>query len=234
MGGSIPLSAVRRKTAVRPFCGAPFAALTLLFLAMTPLAHATPLLYTLNLDNCTGTCGTPPFGTVALDQVDPLTVLVSLTLNPGEGLVQTGAGKALLFDIAGNPLINISNLTPGFVVLSTGLSAAGLGSFEYGVDCGTACGPGASKTFTGVLSFDVTRSDATNLFTTDFAANGSGIFFATDIIGANGNTGPVGSNQHCTGGPGCGGDPTVNPEPASLALVGMGLIGVFFLRRRRA
>ena len=66
---------------MKSFRPAVFPAVVFLFLA-TPFAYASTI-FTLNVDNCTGTCGTPPFGTVALDQVDPQTVLVSLTLESG-------------------------------------------------------------------------------------------------------------------------------------------------------
>jgi hypothetical protein len=47
------------------------------------------------------------------------------------------------------------------------------------------------------------------------------------------SVGSVGSFDVCIGGSGCvGADPTAVPEPVTSALVGGGLIGLFFLRRR--
>src|SRR5262252_782202 len=81
-------------------------------------AAADMVTYTTSLQSgnmCTG-CG--PFGTVSVSAVsgEPNEISVTLTLDPGEVFANTGAGAALLFDIAGNPsdLALVSVMPSGF------------------------------------------------------------------------------------------------------------------------
>jgi len=200
-------------------------------LASAPFAKAdaigTTAVFQLTLDGCTGTCGTSPFGTVTLVQTATGVVTVTETLKttvPAEGFVATGAGKSLDWNLTGNPAITIGFLTPGFA--STGAtSASTFGSFEYSVSCaGISCGPGASVTNPGPLSFTVT--DAAGVNVSNFIGNAGGFFFASDILGANGNTGNVAA------GPGTVTPPSV-PEPSSLVLLGTGIFAAAGAVRRR-
>src|SRR5438552_17595298 len=59
--------------------------------AFAPSARAA-LIFSLNQDGCTGSCGTPPFATVTLTQTTAMTVTVTEVLKAGEGFVATGAG----------------------------------------------------------------------------------------------------------------------------------------------
>jgi hypothetical protein len=204
---------------------------SVLVLASATFANAdaigTTAIYTLTLDGCSGTCGTAPFGTVTLVQTATGVVTVTETLKattPAEGFVATGAGESLDWNLTGNPSITIGFLTSGFGVTGA-TSASAFGSFEYSVSCaGISCGPGASVVNPGPLSFTVT--DAAGVNVSDFIGNAGGFFFASDIIGVNGNTGNVGA------GPGTVTPPAV-PEPSSLLLFGTGLAAAAGIARRR-
>jgi hypothetical protein len=191
-------------------------------------AIGTTSVFQLTLDGCSGTCGTSPFGTITLVQTATGVVTVTETLKattPAEGFVATGAGESLAWNLTGNPAISIGFLTSGFGITGA-TSASSFGSFEYSVSCaGISCGPGASVVNPGPLSFTVTDGAGVNV--SDFIGNTGGFFFASDIIGVNGNTGNVAA------GPGTTPPPPSVPEPSSLMLFGTGLTAAAGLARRR-
>jgi hypothetical protein len=76
---------------------------------------------------------------------------------------------------------------------------------------------GSKPTIT-TFSFDMTGVGG-GLTLSDIIGNG-GIYFATDIIGANGNTGNVGANSFTTTG--------AVPEPSTWAMLLMGFAGLGF------
>jgi hypothetical protein len=193
-------------------------------------ASATPVTFTLDQGAFTGN-----FGTVTLTQDGTNRVKVEVDLAANVGFVDTGAGDPLLFDIAGNPAITITNLTAGFAIGNEAsghsIHTGGAGNFEYDILC-TACGNGGSHPDLGPLVFDVTAPGLTpNSFVSDGTA-----YFAADICR------DVLSNHQCTGVAGTGveyanvaADPPPSvPEPATPLIFGAGLLGLGILRRRTA
>ncbi|MDZ4801298.1 MAG: PEP-CTERM sorting domain-containing protein [Bryobacteraceae bacterium] len=179
-------------------------------------------LFQFTQDTCTGTCGTGPFGTVQLTQLTPLSVRVLTTLGPNSRFAGTGAGEALTFSISGAKTVTIDSLTTNFAVGPGNIKVNGaLGTFEYSVSC-TTCQGGSASNPAGPLSFRV--SSTSGLLLSDFIANSKGFYFASDIVGNNGNTGNVGSQAGSYYAP--------TPEPATLCMTGAAAVLLALLRRR--
>ncbi len=218
--------------------------LTALCLATAPTALAAPVTtntYDLTSDLCSGgSCGAGPFGTVTVSSVSADEVAVTLTLAKGEIFANTGAGDSLLFDLSGNPGIKISAISPTnptFTAIQTASGGSikaggGAGTWQYAVDC-TGCGNGTSSpTSAGPLSFDIT--DMSGITPGSFVVNDKNYYFAADIMGTTGKTGVVAAPALTTTTISSGGTTSSVPEPATLAVLGMGLLALGQVRRRRA
>ena len=191
------------------------------------------LLYTFDTFTGTGTPPAGPYGTVDLSQ-DGANVDVTVTLAAGEGFTITGAGAALTWDLAGKPVVTMSNLDMAkFFVSHDGTPTGnldGTGSWFYEIDCiAAACGSGGNHPYPGPLTFTID-----NISTADFISNGktsTGYKFASDICTQ------IGTDRTCAG---ITGDiaatfesATSIPEPAALSILATALLCLPALRRRR-
>ena len=135
---------------------------------------------------------------------------VTVTLAVGEGFTNTGAGAALTWDLAGEPVVSITNLdATKFSVSHDGTSTGnldGTGSWFYEIDCtATACGSGGNHPYPGPLTFTID-----NISTADFISNGktsTGYKFASDICTQ------IGTDGTCAG---ITGDVTATFDSATL------------------
>lgn len=196
-------------------------AVVLLLSGLASSASASTI-FTLDQDGCSGGggCGGGPFGTVALEQTTSDLVTVTLTLVAGEHFVNTGAGDALQFNVADAGLI-ISNISPGFAVGPANDKASTFGSFLESITC-SSCQGGNKTNPTGPLTF--TATSPTGVTIADFVANSGGYYFVSDLLALNGKSGNVAAMNS---------DPVnPTPEPASLALLGLGFSGVALIRKR--
>jgi hypothetical protein len=197
--------------------------------AFSPQTQAATI-FTLDQDACTGTCGGPVFGTVQLDQTTATLVTITVTLAANELFAGTGTGAALAFNV--NPSIAglvISNISPGAsFALGGAIKSSAYGNFLESIACATCQGGNATNP-SGPLSFTVTAPGGVTIadFTSSTAPNGSATpyYFASDIVGANGNTGNVGALIGLAPGPDV-------PEPLPVLLIGMGLAALGVLRTR--
>ena len=181
------------------------------------------LIFNLDQTAISGFSNGNTYATVRLTQIDADTVGITETLGSGEVYAVTGAGKSLDFTIDKPFSYVAGSVSSGFTAYSIGASAAGYGSYGSYVEC-TSCGSGTSSPrYSGPLSFQV--QNAGGLLLTDFVANGSGYYFASDVGLSTGgdsySTGNIASREDAE-----------TPEPSAVVLVSAGS-GLLLVKLRK-
>jgi hypothetical protein len=168
------------------------------FLAIAPVASADVI--PLNIDHCSSGCGTMPAGTVTLTQ-NGTEVDVDVHLTNAQLFILSGSGDMNYFKfdatgVAASDITLTQPFAPSLRVLSLNgptnppsLDGDGTGNFVFGISCssGSGCGNGSSNGFSNDIIFTVASAMISDLV----IPNNLGFVFVADVLGSNGQTGPV-------------------------------------------
>ena len=168
-----------------------------------------------------------PYGTVTLTE-DGSDVDFLVHLNNGNEFFRTGAGDRayFLFNASGITLNDFINPTPSNLEIENGDGSNTFGNgasgyFQYGVGVDISGNGGGTAPYADDIEFTITNS----LITDFLGTTGEGYIFAVDMWSSlTGNTGLAAAQT--------GNTPSPVPEPATMFLLGSGLVGLSGLRRK--
>jgi hypothetical protein len=200
-----------------------------LMLGAASSLQATPVSYDLTVDHCSGGCGPAGtvFGTVSLVE-NGTGVDVTVHLNSGFAYAKTGAVDMQAFKFNGTGIvlgdITIDAHSPALTKNTGSFNGNGTGAFAFGISC-SSCGGGMSDAFTNDIVFHVANAEISDLT----GANANGFVFAADVGDiASGKAGPIGTQTPET---------TITvvsaSEPASIIMLGLGILGVGLVARKK-
>ena len=217
------------------------------------MALASPIgtTYTFNLTSTSVLQSGITLATVTLTQQTSNDVHVNVALISGAYFAGTGVGPAFAFNLlptygTSATTVNLSGAYSNTNFSVNPYAPVGNSAGDYNVtpdglftDAIDLSSTGASGQITGPLTFDVLTTLAAGISLTDFtvssARNGGqpgGYEFGADLFYNNqtGSAGFFGTVPSDTGGGGGTGGRV--PEPGSLALMGLGMLGLVSLRKR--
>lgn len=207
---------------------------------VTPQAKAAIASFDLTYTD-SGTGLTPPaglaFGSITVtENTDVGSLVIELLLNDPYRIHQsTNNHPAFAFQLAGLPEVIISELDSRFTYVVGGEKVAGYGNFNYTIQCKDAvrgipnsgCPKGYNASNPLSLSFVV--KPKSGILTLNSFEKVGGAYFTVDVQNSAGKTGNIAStdkNNPST--------PTDIPEPGTLAIISLGLIGIRIIRSQKS
>ena len=209
------------------------AALTFAPAANASVCTTADCIYTFN-STAVGAFGAGPYGTVEL-ALNSGFINFTITLLPNFHMIDTGNHVSFSFNDPIAETLTISSFSDSIYSQASGagpFANPGYGDFSAAVQSTCSNGGGCGDR---IVSFSVSRTGGFTSVTQLVSSNGSA-YFAADVScspttscpasAANGNTGAIAVTTVPVA--------TPVPEPITSGLVGTGLVGLFFLRRKKA
>ncbi len=225
-------------TAFRALSGLITAGAIAAVISFAPAAQAASITYSLNVSN--GCCGAAPYGSVKLTENGANEVDFEVTLNNPNQFIWGGQAGAFAFNLnlpASSVAITLSqaSINAGFDSIAVGGTPQaqhmdGFGSFNYAIRGDANHTHGGSQPIGQSLTFKVVNTSGTlSLASFNIGSTGGdkSSLFAADIL----NNPPGGTSS--TGFVGTNGVGSTVPEPATLAITGLGIAGLVWLRKRK-